>query len=149
MKSSFHILLADDLETEAFLMQKAFEKAKIKTSLHVVADGDEVLAYLRGEGQYVESPLPGLLLLDLKMPRRNGFEVLKWLRAQPTLKILPVTVLSASTEPKDVKLAYELGANGFVIKPTTFEQLVVIVQKLHAFWFEVNEQPEIERPLPS
>jgi CheY-like chemotaxis protein len=144
-----HVLLAEDLDADAFLMRRAFSKAKIPTALHVVRDGEEVLAYLKGVGQYAELPLPGLLILDLKMPRMNGFEVLKWVRAHPTLKALPVMVLSASMEPQDVKLAYELGANGFVVKPTAFDRLVEIAAMLHAFWFEVNQLPDIWRPEPN
>jgi CheY-like chemotaxis protein len=142
------ILLAEDLESDVLLMRRAFKKARIVNPLHVVRDGEQVVAYLKGEGQYAnrdEYPLPSLLLLDLKMPRMNGFEVLSWVRAQPGLRSLRVVVLTASRELQDVNRAYQLGANTFLVKPTDFDQLVVMMQALQGFWIWMSEEPEIHR----
>jgi CheY-like chemotaxis protein len=143
------ILLAEDLEADVLLMKRAFKKARIVNPLQVVRDGEQVLAYLRGEGDYGnrdEYPLPSLLLLDLKMPRMNGFEVLSWVRAQPNFSSLRVVVLTASRELQDVNKAYQLGANTFLVKPTDFDQLVVMMQALQGFWIWMSKEPEIQRP---
>jgi CheY-like chemotaxis protein len=143
------ILLAEDLESDVLLMKRAFKKARIVNPLQVVRDGEQVLAYLRGEGEYGnrdEYPLPSLLLLDLKMPRMNGFEVLSWVRAQPNFASLRIVVLTASRELQDVNKAYQLGANTFLVKPTDFDQLVVMMQALQGFWIWMSKEPEIQRP---
>src|SRR5688572_1242164 len=143
------ILLAEDLESDVLLIRRAFKKAKIINPLQVVSDGEQVLAYLRGEGEYAnrdEYPLPALLLLDLKMPRMNGFEVLSWIRSQPSLQALRVVVLTASRELKDVNHAYQLGANTFLVKPTDFDELVVMMQALQGHWIWMSEEPQIARP---
>jgi CheY-like chemotaxis protein len=143
------ILLAEDLESDVALMKRAFKKARIVNPLQVVRDGEQVLAYLRGEGEYgnrAEYPLPSLLLLDLKMPRMNGFEVLSWVRAQPNFASLRIVVLTASRELQDVNKAYQLGANTFLVKPTDFDQLVVMMQALQGFWVWMSKEPEIQRP---
>lgn len=143
------ILLAEDCESDVRLMRRAFEKAKIVNPLQVVGDGEQVVAYLKGEGLYADRerhPLPSLLLLDLKMPRMNGFDVLTWVRAQPELKALRVVVLTASRELQDVNRAYQMGANTFLIKPTDFDQLMVMIQALQGWWIWMCEEPLIQRP---
>src|SRR5438477_12877403 len=114
------ILLAEDREDDVLLIRRAFNKANLLNPLHLVHDGDEAIAYLKGEGQFAnraEYPLPSLLLLDLKMPRRDGFEVLQWVREQSSLKALRVIVLTSSEHIQDVNRAYDLGANSFLVKP--------------------------------
>src|SRR4051812_26376261 len=114
------ILLAEDLENDVVLVRKAFERAQIRNPMHVVRDGEEAIEYLRGEGKYAnreEHPLPQLVLLDLKMPKVDGFDVLRWMRADMTFKAIPVLVLTSSDRINDVKLAYQLGANSFMVKP--------------------------------
>src|SRR5256714_10398929 len=114
------ILLAEDLEDDILLIRRAFTAAKITTPLFVVRDGDEATAYLSGTGKYAnraEFPLPNLILLDLKMPRLDGFDFLEWLRQQPQLKAIPVIVLTSSEDIADVNRAYALGANSFLVKP--------------------------------
>jgi CheY-like chemotaxis protein len=140
------ILLAEDLESDIVLLRRAFTKAKIANPLKVVRDGEEVLAYLKGEGPYAnreEHPFPALLLLDLKLPRMNGFEVLQWVRAHPDFKALRIVVLTASRDLEDVNRAYQFGANTFLIKPTDFDELVVMMQKLQGFWLWATEATEI------
>src|SRR4051794_26679926 len=113
------ILLAEDREDDILLIRKAFARAYIHNPLQVVRDGEEALAYLQGQGRYGnrdEYPLPELLLLDLKMPRMNGFEVIKWIRQQPGLSALRIVVLTSSDSIRDVNTAYRLGANSFMVK---------------------------------
>src|ERR1051325_10934839 len=118
------ILLAEDEEDYVVLIRHAFSQANILNPLFVVWNGEEVIWYLKGEGKYAnrdEYPLPDLLLLDLKMPRVNGFEVLEWIRRQPGLSALRVLVLTSSDEIRDVNKAYKLGANSFLVKPMDFQ----------------------------
>src|SRR5882672_1918306 len=110
------ILIAEDNENEVILMLRAFEKGNLVNPIQIVKDGDEAIAYLKGEGSYAnrqEYQLPELLLLDLNMPRKNGFEVLEWIRNEPSLRLMRVVVLTVSGQIKDVNRAYQLGANSF------------------------------------
>src|SRR5437879_9371695 len=114
------ILLAEDREDDVLLIRKAFSKANISNPLQVVRDGEEAIAYLSGEGKYsnrAEYPFPDLVLLDLKMPRLDGFGVWKWIRAQPGLEGLRVLVLTSSEDMRDINRAYGLGARSFLVKP--------------------------------
>jgi CheY-like chemotaxis protein len=143
------ILLAEDLESDVLLVRRALKQARIVNPLQVVNDGEQAIAYLKGEGKYAnrgEYPLPSLLLLDLKMPRVNGLEVLSWTRSQPGLKDLRIVVLSGSKELEDVNRAYHLGANTFLVKPTEFDELVALMQALQGFWIWTSEDPQIGRP---
>ena len=143
------ILLADDRDDDVFLIRRAFLKANIINPLFVVRDGEEAMHYLAGEGKYSnrdEYPLPDLLLLDLKMPRMDGFEVLRWVREQAGLKALRVVVLTSSDEVRDVNAAYQLGANSFLVKPIDFEHFVKVSQALKGYWLWLNKTPEIFRP---
>src|SRR5438034_3303443 len=142
------ILLAEDREDDIVILRKAFAQTDFSGSLFVVRDGDEAIAYLQGEGPYInraEYPLPALLLLDLKMPRKNGFEVLKWIRLQPGLRTLRVIVLTSSGEMHDVNLAYLLGANSFLEKPADFERFVAVVHAIEGYWLWMSEAPETFR----
>jgi len=117
------ILIAEDNETEVALLQREFQLNNFGRPHHVVADGEEVIAYLKGSGRYARRqkyPLPNLLLLDLRMPRKDGFEVLEWIREQPFLDQLRVIVLTGSEEINDVNRAYKLGADSFMVKPLSF-----------------------------
>jgi len=143
------ILLAEDDDNDVLLVQSAFKEAGIITPLHVVRDGDEAIAYLKGVGKYAnraEYPLPSLLLLDLKMPRKNGFEVLQWIRSELTFKNLRVIVLTGSTHLHDLNKAYELGANSFLVKPADFKNLIALLKSLHSYWLLTDQSPEIARP---
>jgi CheY-like chemotaxis protein len=143
------ILLAEDREEDVFLIQRAFGEAFILNPLQVVHDGEGVLAYLDGKGQYSdreEFPLPALLLLDIKMPRMDGFEVLDWIRQQPSLKSLRVVVLTSSSNMRDVNRAYELGANSFMVKPMDFNDTVQMSKFLMGHWLRDSRAPEISRP---
>jgi CheY-like chemotaxis protein len=142
------ILLVEDRPDDVELVRKAFVKAGITTPLKVVSDGEEAIAYLSGIGLYSnrdEYPLPELILLDLKMPKVDGFETLKWLRAQEGFHTIPVIVLTSSEQVRDVNRAYELGANSFLVKPFDFTNLVALTETLKAYWFHLNKGPQTAR----
>jgi DNA-binding response OmpR family regulator len=139
------ILLAEDLESDALLMQRAFNKAQILNPLQVVSTGNQVISYLKAHGPHGEVPLPGLLLLNLTLPDLDGFGVLKWLQAEPTLMGLPVVVVSSSGSPADLARAYTLGANGYMLKPCRFDALVSVTQALYGFWFGASQPESITR----
>ena len=142
------ILLAEDNSTDALMVQRAFKKAHLMNPVHVVDDGDKAVAYLSGNGVYADRekyPLPVLMLLDLKLPRRSGLEVLEWLRQQEGLKRLPVVVLTSSKESSDVNRAYDLGANSYLVKPVDFDPLLEMVKTLGLYWVVMNEKPETDK----
>jgi CheY-like chemotaxis protein len=146
------ILLAEDREDDVLLIRRAFNLAGISTALFVVPNGEEVIAYLKGEGKYsnrVEYPLPDLLLLDLKMPKISGFEVLSWIRQQPGLARLRILVLTSSSEIREVNLAYSLGANSFLVKPHDFENFVEVSKTIQKFWLQASSTPEVFRSPPA
>ncbi|PYM17020.1 MAG: two-component system response regulator [Verrucomicrobia bacterium] len=141
--SNCAVLLAEDDPNEVFLMERAFHKANLKNPMHVVRDGQEAIDYLSHQGNFTDTtchPTPKLMLLDLKMPRKNGFEVLEWLRQQPALRPLIVVVLSSSDLADDVNRAYDLGANSYLVKPGDFEALITMVKTLDAYWLKLNQQ---------
>jgi CheY-like chemotaxis protein len=142
------ILLAEDREDDIFLIQRAFKRAHLSNPLYVVRDGDEAIEYLKGEDKFsnrVEYPLPDLMLLDLKMPRLDGFEVLKWVRANPSLNKLRIVVLTSSEIMADRNLAYQLGANSFLVKPLQFERFVEAIKMLSQYWLTLDKMPEVSR----
>jgi CheY-like chemotaxis protein len=141
------ILLVEDDPNDIILIKRAFEKANITNPLQVVENGEEAISYLTGKGRYgdrVKCPLPMLLLLDLKLPRKSGHEVLEWLRKQPMLKRLTVVVLTSSQQSSDINRAYDLGANSYLVKPVTFDALVEMVKALNFYWVILNEKPIIK-----
>jgi CheY-like chemotaxis protein len=145
------ILLVEDREDDILVIQKAFERAKIPTAIQVARDGEEAISYLSGENEYsnrTEYPLPWLVLLDLKMPRMDGFEVLRWIRNQPGFKSIVVVVLTSSEQIKDVNEAYALGANSFMVKPLDFENTTSLARLIHHYWLLHNRFPEAVRPTP-
>lgn len=144
MAEQYPILLVEDSEDDQTLIRRAFAKAKLSNPLHIVDDGDKAVAYLSGNGIYADRnahPLPTIILLDLKLPRRSGHEVLAWLRAQPSLPKIPVVVLTSSAETADVKRAYDLGANSYLVKPVEFDGLIEMVRNLGVYWLVMNELP--------
>jgi len=140
------ILYAEDNENDVFLLRQAFKKIPGARVLKAVPDGEEAVAYLSGDGKYAdrdEHPLPGLLLLDIKMPRVNGFEVLEWVRQKSSQPHLPVVMFSSSLEEKDRDQAYAMGANSFLIKPSEPEKLVAMMAVLEGYWLKVNQPPPV------
>jgi len=139
------ILLADDSEDDLSFMRHAYRAAHFKASLQTVNDGEEAIAYLKGEGIYADRskyPLPAVLLLDLNMPKVNGFEVLAWVRAQPGLKRLSVIVLTSSTRTQDVERAFDLGASSYLVKPVAMAALIAMICCLRD-WLEYNHFPPL------
>jgi CheY-like chemotaxis protein len=138
---SKRVLIAEDDPTDVFLLQRAFAAAQVPATLHVVRDGQEAIDYLEGQDGFSDRstyPLPDLILLDLKMPRMNGFDVLGWLRQKPGLKRLLVTVLTSSDQPTDINRAYDLGANSYLVKPHGSHDLTELVRRVQRYWFESN-----------
>lgn len=140
------VLLVEDDANDVLLVQRAFRKAGAIAPMHVVNDGQAAMDYLNGSGAYanrIAHPLPALVLLDLKLPRKSGHEVLTWLRAQPALKRTPVVVLTSSKESMDVNRAYDLGANSYLVKPVAFADLLNMAQTLDLYWLQLNEAPAL------
>lgn len=143
------ILLVEDQPTDVLLVRRAFSRANPSTVVHTAADGDTAVAYLCGEGEFADRkrhPFPKLLLLDLKLPRRSGLEVLDWIRKHARMHQLPVIVLTSSSEMSDINQAYNLGANSYLCKPTAFEDLLALVRTIDEYWVRWNLSPAIEAP---
>lgn len=133
--NSTTILLAEDDSNDVFFFQRALEKVTTASSLRIARDGKEVVEYLQGDGGFGDRgqfPLPRVLVLDLNMPRKNGFEVLEWLRQTPPYDTLPAVVLTSSEAERDRQRAGKLGANGFYVKPTNPRQLTELIREILA-----------------
>jgi CheY-like chemotaxis protein len=144
------ILMAEDEPEQAELARRAFKKHCFINPIFIVSDGTEVLSYLLGEGNFAnrdEYPLPSLLMLDLRMQRMHGFDVIRWVRAHPDFKELPIVVLSTSDELRDVNQAYSMGATSFMMKPVEFVEFVHITTILPNYWLWLNTAPKL--PLKS
>lgn len=140
------ILVVEDNPDDVFLLQRAFRKANLTNPVQVVGDGQAAIDYLGGAPPYADRgthPLPALILLDLKLPKRSGHEVLEWLRAQPGLRRVPVAVLTTSRESPDVTRAYDSGANSYLTKPVDFDALLDLVKAVHGYWLVHNERPDL------
>lgn len=141
MRKNKRILVAEDSEGDAFVLQRAFDKAHIDAELYFVEDGQDAVDYLAGVGAFGDRkvhPMPRLLLLDLRMPRLSGFDVLDWLQQHPTLKRLPVAVFTSSNIDKDVDRAYDLGANSYIVKPGSLGGYEEFIKTLQRYWTEFN-----------
>lgn len=139
------ILIAEDDPGDAFLLERAFSKSGFTFSLTFVHDGQDAIDYLSGLGRYEDRskyPIPDLLLLDLKMPRMDGFEVLQWLRHQPGLSRMLVIVLTSSDQTRDINRAYELGANSYLVKPIELRDLENLANVVQSYWMGLNRRPE-------
>jgi CheY-like chemotaxis protein len=141
------ILICDDDEDDRMLTQQALEDAHISNDLRFVEDGEQLLDYLYQRGEYAgetgEAPRPGLILLDLNMPKMDGRDALKVMKADPTLLDIPVVVLSTSSLDEDVIRSYRLGVNSFITKPVTFSGLVEAMNVLGRYWLEIVELPPV------
>lgn len=138
------ILLADDDADDRMLTKEALEESRLANDLRFVEDGEQLLDYLYRRGDYAgedKSPLPGLILLDLNMPRKDGREALKEIKADPQLRRIPIVVLTTSKAEEDIYRTYDLGVNSFITKPVTFEGLVAVMRALGRYWFEIVELP--------
>jgi CheY-like chemotaxis protein len=138
------ILLAEDDPDDRLLTRRALEKSRLANSIEAVKDGEELMAYLRHEAPYDDpdaAPRPGLILLDLNMPRMDGREALRKIKSDPDLRRIPVIVLTTSEAEQDILQSYDLGVNAFVTKPVTFDGLADAIQTLGDFWFEIVKLP--------
>ena len=138
------IVVADDDPDDRMLTKDALDECRLANVVDFVEDGEELMDYLSRRGQFkhlAKSPLPGLILLDLNMPKKDGREALKEIRQDPTLRRIPIVVLTTSKAEEDILRTYELGVNSFIIKPVTFESLVDIVKTIAKYWFEIVELP--------
>jgi len=141
------LLVEDDLN-DIFLVKRAFKMTRIASPLQVVTDGQEAIDYLSGEGKYSDReayPLPSLIVLDLKMPRKSGFEVLEWVkRSNRPLRRIPIVIVSSSGIPVDVNRAYELGANAYMVKPVNFRAVEHLFESITHYWGLECAKPELE-----
>ena len=138
------ILYADDDPEDRMLVKEAWEESRLANELHFVEDGEELMDYLHRRGSYEKlagSPLPGMILLDLNMPRKDGREALKEIKSDAGLRHIPVVVLTTSKAEEDICRAYDLGVNSFIVKPVTFQSLVDVTLALNRYWFEIVELP--------
>ena len=140
---SIVILMADDDADDRLLAQDALTECRLANDLHFVENGEELLDYLFRRGKYdlTNSPRPGLILLDLNMPRKDGREALREIKLDPDLRKIPVVVLTTSKADTDISKIYDLGANSFISKPVTFDSLVNVMKILGSYWFEIVELP--------
>ena len=138
------ILLVEDSLGDVRLIQEALEEAKVRNRMSVVGDGVEALAYLHRQGRYARAVRPGLILLDLNLPRKNGFEVLREIKADEDLKPIPVVVLTTSQAEQDIVKSYELYANAYISKPVDLEQFLKVVKAIEDFWLEIVRLPRQE-----
>lgn len=139
--TDFVVLLVEDDPDHVLLIQRAFSKANLVNPLRIVRDGEDAVAYLSGRDAYADrnkNPMPSLILLDLKLPRKSGLEVLSWLRGEPNLKLTPVVILSSSAEAADVQKAYALGVNSYLLKPVNFGDLLEMVKSIGMYWMILN-----------
>ena len=146
-KSSVVILMADDDEDDRLMAKEAFTEVKLLNYFHTVENGEELMEYLYRRGKYADpavSPRPGLILLDLNMPKKDGRQALKEIKADPSLRSIPIVVLTTSKAEEDILRSYDLGVNSFIVKPVTFEGLVDIMKTLTKYWFEIVELPPQE-----
>ena len=143
-KQPMVILMADDDADDRLLAKDALIECQLDGHLHFVENGEELMEYLQRRGKYTQiadSPRPGLILLDLNMPRKDGREALREIKADPALRKIPVVVLTTSKADTDISRIYELGANSFISKPVSFESLVDVMKILGRYWFEIVELP--------
>ena len=143
-KSHITIVMADDDDDDYLLTKKALKESKLLNKLHRVKDGEELIEYLRHEGEYKdrsEYERPGIILLDLNMPRKDGREALKEIKSDPKLSNIPVVVFTTSKAEEDVYKTYQLGVNSFITKPVTFDNLIKVMQTLGTYWLEIVELP--------
>jgi CheY-like chemotaxis protein len=144
MNKLAHILLVEDNRMDVELTLDAFHEAKLLNTIHIASNGQEALDYLFGHGQYADRnafPLPNLVLLDLKLPGIDGFEVLRQIKSTPILKRLPVIILTSSKEEGDRALSYDYGANSYLVKPVSFDGFIGVVRQIEGYWLSLNVGP--------
>lgn len=141
MGNGVEILLVEDNPGDVRLTMEALKEAKLINRLNVVADGVEALEYLHGQGRFAQAPRPDLVLLDLNLPRKDGREVLEEMKNDPSLRTIPVVVLTTSRAEEDVLRAYNLHANCYIAKPVDFTQFLHVIKSIESFWLEIVKLP--------
>lgn len=144
MQKKIVLLMADDDEDDRLLAEEAFKESRIRNDVRFVGDGEELMDYLYKRGDYEEpgkAPRPGLILLDLNMPKKDGREALEEIKAHESFRHIPVVILTTSRDEADVLRSYNVGANSFIVKPVTFESLVEVIRLIGRYWFEIVELP--------
>jgi CheY-like chemotaxis protein len=146
-KNTILILMADDDPDDRMLAEDALRESHLTNQLVCVEDGEELIDYLFRRGKYTDpatSPRPGVILLDLNMPRKDGREALKEIKAHPELRNIPIVVMTTSKAEEDIYRTYNMGANSFIVKPVTFESLVEVMRSIGRYWFEIVQLPPVE-----
>ncbi len=141
-ENSIEILLVEDNPGDQRLTKEALKDGKIRNNLYIVEDGEEALHYLKREAPYLEAVKPDLILLDLNLPRMNGEEVLKVIKADEELKRIPVVILTTSSADEDILKAYDLNANCYITKPVDFSQFIKVIKMIQEFWFTIVKLPK-------
>ncbi len=136
------ILLVEDNPGDVRLTQEALKEAKVRNNLYVVGDGEKALAFLHQEGEFKDAPRPDIILLDLNLPKKNGQEVLAEIKSDPSLRRIPVVILTTSKAEEDILRSYDLHANCYITKPVDFEQFIKVVQSIEEFWLTVVKLPD-------
>jgi chemotaxis family two-component system response regulator Rcp1 len=138
---AIEVLLVEDNPGDVRLTREALKEGKVINHLSVAKDGEEALAFLRREGAFADAPRPDVILLDLNLPRRDGREVLQAIKADPSLRTIPVVILTSSEAERDIARAYELNANCYITKPVDLDQFITVVKSIEDFWFTVVKLP--------
>ena len=143
------ILLADDDEEDRMLACDALAESRLSNEIYCVTDGEDLMDYLQRRGKYTPpaaAPRPGIILLDLNMPKKDGREALREIKSDPNLRQIPVVVMTTSKAHEDIFHSYDSGASSFVSKPVTFEGLIDVMKGLGRYWFEIIDLPQLEEP---
>jgi CheY-like chemotaxis protein len=135
------VLLVEDDAGDVLMTREAFEHYKIRNTLHVVTDGEQAVQFVRQEGDYADAPRPGLIMLDLNLPRRDGLEVLAEIKADPELRVIPIVILTTSQAEEDIVRSYALHANAYVTKPVDFERFIEVIRQIDNFFITVVKLP--------
>jgi len=145
--NQINILLVEDNEDDVFIIKRVFKKLKVTNRLNVVSDGQEALDYIFGEGEYADAdnPTPGLILMDINMPRLNGFQAMEKLKAHPIYKVIPVIMLTVSDRDEDIVRSYQGGAVSYISKPMKFENFVKVIEQFDIYWSLVSKIPEVKQ----
>jgi len=149
MDNEFTVLLVEDDLNDIFLVKRAFKMAQLQNPLQVVTDGQQAIHYLKGEGRFADRhafPLPKLIVMDIKMPRRSGFDVLEWVKGNGRpLRRIPIVIVSSSDNPADINRAYELGANAYMVKPVDFKKVEHLFESITHYWGLECAKPQLEK----
>ena len=135
------VLLVEDDAGDVLMTREAFEHYKIRNTLHVVTDGEQAIQFVRRKGEFASAPRPGLIMLDLNLPRRDGLEVLAEIKADPELRLIPVVILTTSQAEEDIVRSYALHANAYVTKPVDFERFIEVIRQIDNFFITVVKLP--------